>query len=159
ARNENDFEAEKFINQIIEQNYSEGYVTGVHNFDALQIFNALVEKNSKLNVLQFDSETRTTAQIGWNSLELNLQVQSKAMLVSAQMILKNYPKSNRFNHILNEIKERFENWQTDWDKSKTSSENVANYLFTTVTKYQAFSMSNEAEYFNREFHNYVQKNK
>ncbi|RRJ93194.1 AAA family ATPase [Paenimyroides tangerinum] len=159
ARNENDFEAEKFINQIIEQNYSEGYIKGVHNFDALQIFNALVEKNSKLNVLQFDSETRTTAQVFWHSLEIKIQEKLQALLVSAQLILKNFPNSNRFNHILNEIKERFENWQTDWDKSKTTSENIANYLFTTLTKYQAFSMSNEAEYFNREFHNYLEKNK
>ncbi len=37
ARNEKDFGAEKFINQIIEQNYSEGYIKGVHNFDALRL--------------------------------------------------------------------------------------------------------------------------
>ncbi|WP_312149602.1 DNA repair ATPase [Empedobacter sp.] len=159
ARNENDFDAEKFINQIIEQNYSEGYIKGVHNFDALRIFTELVNINSKLDVLQFDAPTRTTAQIFWHSLEQNLQDKLNAMINSAQLILKNLPNSTRFENILNEIKSLFENWETEWDKTITTSEKVANYLFRTFTKYQAFSMSNEAENFRKEFINYLEKNK
>ena len=159
ARNEKDFDAEKFINQIIEQNYSEGYIKGVHNFDALRIFTELVNINSKLDVLQFDAQTRTTAQVFWHSLEKNLQEKLNAMINSAQLILKNFPNSNRFENILNEIKSLFENWETEWDKSQTSSEKVSHYLFTTFTKYQAFSMSREAEKFQKEFVNYLEKNK
>ena len=159
ARNEKDFDAEKFINQIIEQNYSEGYIKGVHNFDAFRIFTELVNINSKLDVLQFDAPTRTTAQIFWHSLEKNLQEKLNAMINSAQLILKNFPNSTRFENILNEIKALFENWETEWDKSQTSSEKIANYLFTTFTKYQAFSMSREAETFRNEFVNYLEKNK
>jgi len=159
ARNENDFDAEKFINQIIEQNYSEGYIKGVHNFDALRIFTELVNINSKLDVLQFDAPTRTTAQIFCHSLEKNLQDKLNAMINSAQLILKNFPNSTRFENILNEIKSLFENWETEWDKTITTSEKVANYLFRTFTKYQAFSMSNEAENFRKEFINYLEKNK
>ncbi|MFV0166687.1 DNA repair ATPase [Empedobacter falsenii] len=159
ARNENDFDAEKFINQIIEQNYSEGYIKGVHNFDAFRIFTELVNINSKLDVLQFDAPTRTTAQIFCHSLEKNLQDKLNAMINSAQLILKNLPNSTRFENILNEIKSLFENWETEWDKTITTSEKVANYLFRTFTKYQAFSMSNEAENFRKEFINYLEKNK
>lgn len=159
ARNENDFDAEKFINQIIEQNYSEGYIKGVHNFDAFRIFTELVNINSKLDVLQFDAPTRTTAQIFCHSLEKNLQDKLNAMINSAQLILKNFPNSTRFENILNEIKSLFENWETEWDKTITTSEKVANYLFRTFTKYQAFSMSNEAENFRKEFINYLEKNK
>ena len=159
ARNEKHFDAEKFINQIIEQNYSEGYIKGVHNFDALRIFTELVNINSKLDVLQFDAPTRTTAQVFWHSLEKNLQEKLNAMINSAQLILKNFPNSTRFENILNEIKALFESWETEWDKSQTSSEKIANYLFTTFTKYQAFSMSKEAETFRNEFVNYLEKNK
>ncbi len=159
ARKENDFDAEKFINQIIEQNYSEGYIKGVHNFDAFRIFTELVNINSKLDVLQFDAPTRTTAQIFCHSLEKNLQDKLNAMINSAQLILKNFPNSTRFENILNEIKSLFENWETEWDKTITTSEKVANYLFRTFTKYQAFSMSNEAENFRKEFINYLEKNK
>ena len=159
ARNEKDFDAEKFINQIIEQNYSEGYIKGVHNFDALRIFTELVNINSKLDVLQFDAPTRTTAQVFWHSIENNLQEKLNAMIGSAQLILKNFPNSNRFENILNEIKSLFENWETEWDKSQTSSEKVSHYLFTTFTKYHAFSMSREAEKFQKEFVNYLEKNK
>ncbi|MDM1060979.1 DNA repair ATPase [Empedobacter falsenii] len=159
ARNEKDFDAEKFINQIIEQNYSEGYIKGVHNFDALRIFTELVNINSKLDVLQFDAPTRTTAQVFWHSLENSLQDKLNAMINSAQLILKNFPNSTRFENILNEIKSLFENWETEWDKSQTSSEKVSHYLFTTFTKYQAFSMSREAEKFQKEFVNYLEKNK
>ena len=159
ARNENDFDAEKFINQIIEQNYSEGYIKGVHNFDAFRIFTELVNINSKLDVLQFDAPTRTTAQVFWHSLEKNFQEKLNAMINSAQLILKNFPNSTRFENILNEIKALFENWETEWDKSQTSSEKIANYLFTTFTKYRAFSMSKEAETFRNEFVNFLEKNK
>lgn len=159
ARNEKDFDAEKFINQIIEQNYSEGYIKGVHNFDALRIFTELVNINSKLDVLQFDAPTRTTAQVFWHSLEKNLQEKLNAMISSAQLILKNFPNSNRFENILNEIKSLFENWEAEWDKSQTSSEKVSHYLFTTFTKYQAFSVSKEAEKFQKEFVNYLEQNK
>ncbi|WP_312313390.1 DNA repair ATPase [Empedobacter brevis] len=157
TRNESNFNAEKFVNEIIEQNYSEGYIKGVHNFDALRIYTELININSKLDVLQFDSKTRTTAQIFWHSLENQLQDKLKAMLVSAQLILRNFPHSKRFNNITNEIKERYEKWETEWDKSVTSSEKISNYLFTTFTKHQAFSMSKEAEIFRNEFTTYLEK--
>jgi len=159
VRNEKDFDAEKFINQIIEQNYSEGYIKGVHNFDAFRIFTELTKINSKLDVLQFDSKTRATAQIFWHSLDLSFQEKLQAMLASAQLILKNFPTSNRFENIKTEIIELYEDWQTDWDKTIASSVDIANYLFITFTKYQAFSISNEGEYFKREFYNYLEKNR
>lgn len=158
ARNEKDFDAEKFINQTIEQNYSEGYIKGVHNFDALQIFNELVAIDTKLDVLKFDTSTRTTAQLFWNELEQNVQEKLKALLSSAQLILKSFPNSNRFENIIQEIKNHFENWNTAWDKTNTSSQKVANYLFTTLTKHNAFAMSYEADNFKREFKNYLEKN-
>ena len=158
ARNKKDFDAEKFINQTIEQNYSEGYIKGVHNFDALRIFNELVEIDSKLNVLKFDVATRTTAQIFWHDLDLKIQEKIKALIASAQLILKSFPNSNRFENIIQEIKNHFEKWSTDWDKTKTTADKIAHYIFQTLTKFNAFSMSYEADNFKREFNNYLEKN-
>ena len=158
ARNEKDFDAEQFINQTIEQNYSEGYIKGVHNFDALRIFTYLVEIDSKLNVLKFNVATRTTAQIFWHDLDLKVQEKIKALIASAQLILKSFPNSNRFENIIQAIKNHFEKWSTDWDKTQTTADKIAQYIFQTLTKFNAFSMSYEADQFKREFNTYLEKN-
>ncbi|MBO6213445.1 DNA repair ATPase [Algoriella sp.] len=151
ARNNNDFDAENFINQTIEQNYSEGYIKGVHNFDALRIFQNLVQLNDKLGLLHFDVSTRVTAQLFWHSLSEEVQIKIKALLISAQSILKNFPNSTRFQNITTEIENQYINWETDWDKSSTTPQNVAAYLFKTFTKFQAFSISETADSFKQEF--------
>lgn len=151
ARNTNGFIAESWINQVIEQNYTEGYIKGVHNFDALQIFNCLNDLSNHLDLLQFDVKTRTTAQLFWHSITENEQKKIEGMLVSTSVILKKFPHSNQFDNVISFIKELYNNWQTDWNKEHIKSENVANYIFKTFTQYNAFSMNKKAEGFKNSF--------
>src|SRR5690606_19278498 len=69
----NDFDASVFINQTVEQNYSEGYVKGVHNTDALAIYEALQSIDKKLGVLRYNVSTRSVAQLFWHHLSENDQ--------------------------------------------------------------------------------------
>ena len=69
SQSKSNFNAEKFINQAVEQNYVESYIKGVHNFDALQIYEQLHTLGEKLDVLKFDPETRTLAHFFWQQFE------------------------------------------------------------------------------------------
>src|SRR5690606_20678791 len=95
SQTSNDFDAEQFITQTVEQNYSEGYVKGVHNFDALQIYNALKTMDEKLNLLRYQGDLRAMAQLFWHHLEENQQVKLKALMHSTRSVLKAFPKIGR----------------------------------------------------------------
>ncbi|GGE95791.1 ATPase family associated with various cellular activities (AAA) [Chishuiella changwenlii] len=159
ASDTKDFDAELFINQTIEQNYTEGYIKGVHNFDALRIYQEINKTAAKLDLLKFDKQTRITAQFFWNSLDEKTRDKLKALLNSAQFILKSFPNSKRFDNIIKELIEQYDKWITTWDKSITTSNKVAGYIFQTFTKYQTFSINEEANLFKNNFISQLKDNR
>src|SRR5690606_7551960 len=112
AANQTGFNAEQFITQTVEQNYSEGYVKGVHNFDALQIYNALKIMDEKLNLLRYQGDLRAMAQLFWHHLEEDQQVKLKALMHSTHSVLKAFPNSKRYQSVIDEIEKTFLAWQT-----------------------------------------------
>ena len=51
------------------KNYTEGYIKGVHDADALLFLKVILEKHHALGMLRNDSKTRAFAQFFWNDLE------------------------------------------------------------------------------------------
>ncbi|MGA6120455.1 DNA repair ATPase [Sphingobacterium anhuiense] len=159
SQSKSNFNAEKFINQAVEQNYVESYIKGVHNFDALQIYEQLHTLGEKLDVLKFDPETRTLAHFFWQQLDQSIRSKLIALIRSSNQILKNFPNSNRYESILKEMNDEVNRWETHLDLSQINKENIAKYLFKTFSKFNKLSLSDFADHLKQEFTRYLHDRK
>lgn len=146
-----DFDAGQFITQNVEQNYSENYVKGVHNFDALQIYNAVKSMDDKLDLLRYEGTLRATAQLFWHHLSEERRNKLKALMHSTHSVLKTFPKSKRYQSVIDEITNEFGYWQTTLDFTEIDAKEIASYLFQSFTKYGKFVLSESADHLKQEF--------
>lgn len=159
SKKENDFNAESFINQTVEQNYSENYVKGVHNFDAMLIYSALKSMDEKLDLLRYDSHLRATSQLFWHHIPEERRKKLQALMNSTSNVLRTFPNSTRFESVINELALEFSNWETTLDLTEIDSEIVAKYLFETMTKYGKFAVSESSDHFSQEFFRFLESKK
>ncbi len=146
-----DFDAEQFITQTVEQNYSENYIKGVHNFDALQIYNAVKSMDEKLDLLRYKGNLRATAQLFWHHLLEERRSKLNALIHSTHSVLKTFPNSKRYESVINEIVTEVNHWETTLDLSTIDSKEIATYLFQTFTKYKKFALSEISDHLKQEF--------
>lgn len=152
---QDDFDAEYYINQAVEQNYTESYMKGVHNFDALQIYQQLNSLRDKLDLLQYDPETRTIAQLFWHQIEEPKRMKLLALIQSTNKILKNFPSSNRYQNILTEIQQELGLWQTNLSFAEVDKHDIAIYLFKTFSKFSRLTLSEPADHLKQEFERFL----
>lgn len=151
SNSENNFNAEAFILQNVEQNYSENYVKGVHNHDALLIYNALKEMDERLDLLRFQPYLRAIAQLFWNELAEQQKAKQIALIQTTHAILKSFPNSRRHQTVLDELGLAFQNWHPALDLSTITKDDIALYLFETFTKYNKFVRCDDADHLRQEF--------
>ena len=148
-------DAAAYIAQYMEQNYSEGYVKGVHNHDALMIFNALSHLDHHIDLLKYTSQLRAIAQLFWNELTPEVQDYLYKMIQAAHTVMQLFPQSTRYQSVLNQLKERFEKWNTTLDVTQISSQSIAAYLFETFTRYNKFVLSESADHLYQNFMRFI----
>lgn len=155
SKNHSSFDAETFINQTIEQNYSEGYIKGVHNKDAFQIFVALKTLDDQLGLLKYEGKLRAIAHLFWNALSETDQDRLKGLMLSAHAVLKVFPNSNHYQAIVEELAKLFSYWETTVDRTYSSVTDIAQYLFNTFTTHQAFAISEASDHLKQEFLRFI----
>lgn len=153
----NDFDAAAFINQTVEQNYSEGYVKGVHNTDALAIYEALQSIDKKLGVLRYNVSTRSVAQLFWHHLPENDQQKLFTLIQSTHSVLKAFPSTQRYQSVIDQIEKHFEQWQTTVDQTLTDKTSVAHYIFRSFSTYKKFAISEFSDHLKQEFLRIIQE--
>lgn len=159
SKEQTEFDAEQFIIQNVEQNYSENYIKGIHNYDALIIYNALKEMDEKLDLLRFPPNLRATAQLFWNELSEQQKVKLKALVISTGTILQSFPNSKRYQSIVDEISQTFQAWKSPLDLSSINSHNIALYLFETFSRYDKFILSDKADHLFQDFVRFLETKK
>lgn len=151
SKGQQDFDAALFITQTVEQSYSEGYVKGVHNVDALMIYDTVKQLDSKLDLLRHDPLLRTMAQLFWQSLPEDQRTKQLALIHSTYTILKTFPNSSRYQSVIDELTKLFDVWETHLDRSTVNGRDLATYLFQTFTSYNAFVISEQANELKKAF--------
>lgn len=151
SKGQQDFDASSFITQTVEQSYSEGYVKGVHNVDALLIYDTVKQLDTKLDLLRYDPLLRTMAQLFWQSLSDDLRTKQLALIHSTYTILKTFPKSNRYQSVIDELTKLFNAWETHLDRSTIQGRDLAAYLFQTFTSYNTFVVSEQSDELKKAF--------
>lgn len=154
-----DFDLKSFITNKVEQSYSESYMKGVHDFDAICIYEKLVDITNQLGVLAFRPGVRTVAQLYWYKMDATDRIILKNMIESANNVLKAFPTSRNFQYVLGQIKERFLKWNTYFNASANLVEEVAMYLFTEFANTSAFTMSVQAKELEDKFLTYLREQK
>lgn len=151
SKNNPSFVVKDFVNQRTEQYYSEGYVKGVHNADAIAIYHAIYQMHQSLDVLRYDAKVRATAQLYWHQLSEEDKTRQQGFMLSAQAVLKAFPNAARYQSLIQEITHPLEKWQTTIDRTHIANESIAHYLFETLTQHQSFVISESADHFQQEF--------
>lgn len=144
SKDQQDFDASLFINQTVEQNYSEGYVKGVHSVDALLIYDTLKQLDTKLDLLRYHPQLRAISQLFWQSLSEDQRVKQLALIHSTHTILKTFPNSHRYQSVIDELMTLFTAWETHLDRSAIHDRDLATYLFKTFIRYEKFVVSEQA---------------
>ncbi|WP_035759676.1 DNA repair ATPase [Flavobacterium tegetincola] len=136
------------------KNYSEGYIKGVHDADALLLLKALLEKHHALGMLRFDSKTRAFAQFFWNSLDIAKRENLDLKIKSAGEVLDVFPNSSQFDYIIEELEKDLKGFASQSEfarKAVMDVESAALYLFKELMHDAVFVTSLKAQHLANEF--------
>src|SRR5690606_13221813 len=151
SQGEENFDAESFITQTVEQNYSENYVKGVHNADALLIYQSIKGMDDKLELLRYSPFMRATAHIFWFTLMPEVRQKLKALIQATQSVLQTFPNTKRVQSTLEEIEKYFRSWNTAIQVSQLDTKQVAKYLFESQSQFGKMVLSESADHLKQEF--------
>lgn len=145
------FSAEEFITQTVEQNYSENYIKGVHNYDALLIYQAIKMMDDKMELLRYSPKLRATAHLFWFTLPTEIRQKIEALIHSTAGVIKAFPNSKRYQSTVDEIEKDYLNWKTNLDVFETSSNQISTYLFQTISQHGKMVLSESADHLKQDF--------
>ncbi|MDU1890153.1 MAG: DNA repair ATPase [Dysgonomonas sp.] len=154
-----DFNVNDFISKKVDQSYSESYMKGVHDHDALSIYEHLVAVYEQLGVLAFRPQVRVASQLFWSSVNDEDKRLLRGLIVSASNVLKAFPASNNYQYVIKHIEEMFVKWNTFFSFSKMLPEQIAMYLFLEFSDSPAFTISEQSKELEKEFLSYLKKQK
>jgi hypothetical protein len=135
----------ELVKQESSENYSEGYVKGVHDLDAAVILKLLIQTENDLQLLQFTPDTRANAQLFWNQLENDTKQALDHKIKATGAILEIFPASKEYLSCLEAILEIM--------PKKESS--IADYLFQEIKQNDNFTVSQQAFDLKTEFVNFL----
>lgn len=154
-----DFDIKDFIVKKVEQNYSESYLKGVHDSDAITIYENITSVYNRLGVLSFRPYIRVTAQLFWYSVEKEERDLLRSLIVSANNVLKAFPGSDNYHYVIKRIQELFVKWNSYFNSDKVLSEQVAMYLFREFADSPAFTISEQSKELEKLFITYLKDQK
>ncbi|TDS10378.1 DNA repair ATPase [Sphingobacterium paludis] len=151
SQNNPGFDAEKFITQITEQQYSESYVKGVHNVDALLLYGALQKMDKKLELLRYEGVVRASAQLFWEALPDEDRSRLNQLIRATHSMLKTFSNSKHYQSAIDEIAKHYITTPSATEVSAIDAQTIATYLFETFTHYGKFTLSEAADHLRQEF--------
>ena len=154
-----EFNLQAFISKKVEQSYSESYMKGVHDHDAMSIFEHIVSVHEQLGVLSFRPQVRVASQLFWYSVDRDEKELLRGLIISANNVLKAFPASNNYQYVIMQIQELFIKWNTFFNFSKMMPEQIALYLFREFADSPAFTVSGQSKELEKEFTTHLKNQK
>lgn len=99
----NDEELLKIVQEQSRNDFSEGYIKGVHDVDASRILKLLVHKHHELDLLTYRPEIRGYAQFFWNNLSADVKNELDKSLKTAGEVLHYFPSSNEYASVVQKL--------------------------------------------------------
>ncbi len=154
-------EIQDLVSQFMSVRFNEGYVKGVHDYDAALLFRALINIVHSADLLRFSSRSRALAAMWWKTIAGTEEKQVlNQQLKGAGLILKVFPESDEFDEIIESIQKSIENFVQDAGIfSKELSEEAAEYLFLEISRGDKFVIDKVADDFLGGFNQYLKEAK
>lgn len=152
-----DFKGTDYINQQTEQDFGAGYLKGVHNVDAINIYEALKGIEERLGVLRFAPELRVTALFFWWQLSDAERNKLKRLIATAYAIQHNFPQRSQFDFIAKEIEVLYQA-KVVLNASVTPAD-MAFYIYRELATDPYFTASKQAVQLKQSFEQYLQQHK
>ncbi|BAV04974.1 MoxR-like ATPase [Filimonas lacunae] len=148
---------EAFINDKTERDYAAAYLKGVHNTDAIRIYEALMTLQEALGILQYAPAVRVAAQLFWFQLEEGVRNKLLQLISAAHAIKESFPESRQNAFVENEIAAQYRNVPTT--HATVTAEEVAGYLYLEFSGAQHFTCSQQALQLKKQFTAFLQEKK
>ncbi len=156
---------EKSLNNYVQQfmalRYNEGYLKGVHDFDASLLLQTLLDLLQTADLLRFASDARAMAALYWKvfvSEEKKLILNSQ--LKGAGLILNIFPDTREFSHLIQYLKKELEAFlalHPVFDEGLLDP--AAQYLFYEIARGDQFIIDRETDAFEKSFKEALKDNK
>lgn len=130
------------------KNYTEGYIKGVHDADAVDILKTFLQKYNALGMLRFESKTRAFAQLFWRNLKTEKRETLNLKIKSAGEVLEIFPNSSQFDYILLELEKELKLFSEKFDfvrEADLSISDISSYLFQELMREDVFVTSLKAK--------------
>ncbi|MCA9014886.1 MAG: AAA family ATPase, partial [Planctomycetaceae bacterium] len=149
-----------FIQKFMGPRYSEGYVKGVHDQDALLLLRSLLNIKPALGLLRYQSAARALASLYW---EYFCDPETKALfetkLTGFGRIMQVFPQTGQQQYYINELQQQLSQFAQQiscFDQASISES--AEYLFQELVRGEAFVISKRAADLYHEFEKYLKHN-
>ncbi|MAG88875.1 DNA repair ATPase [Zunongwangia profunda] len=154
----NEDELLKVIQEESSSNYSEGYIKGVHDFDAAKILHILVQKHQDLGILRWRPEIRAFARYFWNKLENEVKESYNNSIKASGQVLKYFPNTREYDFLIQELELVISDFgqNTGLFSAEVSLE-VAQYLFEELQSDDQFVVSGLAKKLADDFQQMLKK--
>lgn len=136
------------VKQESNENYTEGYVKGVHDLDAFVLLKHWIQTENDLKLLSFPPSIRAEAQFFWQELNGEVQKKLNQKIKATGAILNVFPNATEYSACIAAILELLPH----------KNQHVANYLFHELKQNDLFSVSQQALDLKTDFVNYLQNN-
>ncbi|MGY6648187.1 DNA repair ATPase [Wenyingzhuangia sp. IMCC45574] len=130
------------------ENYTEGYVKGVHDLDASLILKNWIYTENALQLLRFTPTVRAKAQFFWFELEEAIKTDLAQKIKATGAILNVFPNATEYEVCIETILQYL----------PEEDEQIANYLFHQLKENDAFTVSQQAIDLKSEFISFLQSN-
>jgi MoxR-like ATPase len=152
-----DWDASTYINGKTERDFAAGYIKGVHNTDALAIFQGLKKLEEELGILKFSPKIRAQAQLCWLELEESVQNRLRQLISATYAIEKTFPQSRQTEFVVQEIIKAIQPSETV--PLTEPLREIAVYLYEEFSVNKVFTISQQAFQLTKSFKEYLQQNK
>ncbi len=151
----------QYVQQFMAVRYQEGYIKGVHDFDASLILKGLVEILTTAGLLRYTAETRACATLFWKTFSREDQKQLfDDQIKGAGAILTAFPESDEFDNLLAALQKELVNFVRETGLfSETSVPQAATYLFHELTHDNDFVTDQQAVTIAEAFSKHIKETK
>lgn len=146
------------IKQKSGENYTEGYVKGVHDEDAFTILSTLIQTENNLGLLRYSPNVRANARFFWSSLNEDTQSELNNKVKAAGQVLAVFPNGDSYVEVLNSLKIEIEKFTSSWQIESRLNSEIAVYLFNELNSNNTFIESALAIELKTAFEAFLRKN-
>jgi len=153
-------ELQEYINKFMAVRYNEGYIKGVHDFDAALLLKSILDIRAKADLLRFTPTDRALSEYFW--LKALSETERKHLdnkIKSTGMILEAFPKTNQYKNLISEIEKQLIDFSSKNSLLDTADKHTAAfYLFYEISRGNKFVSDIQAVNFYEAFTTYLKDN-